>query len=155
MIESRRFPYFGDHALHEGKPICENVIMVTVESVKNMQAEIDRLRQRVSDLEHALGEDAGWFDRAKNAERERDQMRLEIEAWKDASGLQVGGDPDGVTPEAAAAYWKDVERRLCTAIGALAQLLEDKPVLGAKRVGSTTLGNLFIEIGGHIGTQRK
>lgn len=31
--------------------------------------EISNLRQRVSDLKHALGEDAGWFDRAKSAEK--------------------------------------------------------------------------------------
>ena len=43
--------------------------LATVESVKNMQAEIDNLRQRCSDLKHALGEDAGWFDRAISAEK--------------------------------------------------------------------------------------
>jgi hypothetical protein len=135
--------------MHEGKPVSENMILATIKSVKDMQEEIDNLRQRASDLKHALGEDAGWFDRAKNdAERERDQMRLEVEAWKDTSGLQVGGDPEGVTPEAAKAYWKDVERRLCIAIGALAQLLEGNPMLGTKKVGNTTLVDLFVEIGG-------
>ena len=29
-----------------------------------------------------------------------DEALAEIEAWKDASGLENGGDPDGVTPEA-------------------------------------------------------
>ena len=33
------------------------------------RSEINSLRQRVSDLKHALGEDAGWFDRAKSAEK--------------------------------------------------------------------------------------
>jgi hypothetical protein len=30
----------------------------------------------------------------------------EIDRWKDASGLECGGDPDGVTPEAAQRYWQ-------------------------------------------------
>ena len=34
----------------------------------------------------------------------------EIEAWKDASGLERGGDPDGVTPEGARKYWENIER---------------------------------------------
>jgi len=34
----------------------------------------------------------------------------EIAAWKDACGLECGGDPDGVTPKAAAEYWANIER---------------------------------------------
>lgn len=33
----------------------------------------------------------------------------EVERWKLASGLERGGDPDGVTPEAAQSYWNEVE----------------------------------------------
>lgn len=33
----------------------------------------------------------------------------EVEAWKLASGLEAGGDPDGVTPDAAQAFWERVE----------------------------------------------
>ncbi len=62
-----------------------------------------QLMRRVSDLKLALGDETGWFDRAIKAERE-------IERWKDASGLECGGDPDGVTPEGAAAYWANIER---------------------------------------------
>jgi hypothetical protein len=42
------------------------------------KAEVERLRVRVSDLKFALGDDAGWFDRAKAAERERDADRTRI-----------------------------------------------------------------------------
>lgn len=37
--------------------------------------ERDALRQRVSDLRFALGDNAGWFDRARKAEAERDDWR--------------------------------------------------------------------------------
>lgn len=90
-------------------------------------------------------------DRLNSLAFEKVELAEEVEKWKEASGLQVGGDPDGVTPEAARDYWKDIERRLSIAIGALAQLLEDKPMLGARKAGSTTLGNLFVEIGGRHG----
>ncbi len=30
----------------------------------------------------------------------------EVNRWKDASGLECGGDPSEVTPEAAAKYWE-------------------------------------------------
>jgi hypothetical protein len=33
----------------------------------------------------------------------------EIEKWKDASGLECGGDPDGVTPDACREYWGNIE----------------------------------------------
>ncbi len=47
------------------------------------------------------------------ASRRERQLLAEMEAldarWKSASGLARGGDPDGVTPEAAAEYWGAVE----------------------------------------------
>ena len=39
------------------------------------------------------------------------QSLAEIEEWKLASGLEVGGDPDGVTPAAARRYWEELEAR--------------------------------------------
>ncbi len=38
------------------------------------------------------------------------ELLEEIEAWKSASGLECGGDPDGVTPSAAQRYWEQIER---------------------------------------------
>ena len=61
------------------------------------------LERKIADLKHALGDEAGWFDRAMRAEKE-------IEAWKDATGLECGGDPDGITPQKAMEYWESIER---------------------------------------------
>lgn len=44
-----------------------------------LRAENAALRQRVHDLKFALGDGAGWFDRAMAAERERDAARAEVE----------------------------------------------------------------------------
>lgn len=33
------------------------------------------------------------------------ELESEIEEWQDASGLELGGDPGGVTPEGMRAYW--------------------------------------------------
>jgi len=33
----------------------------------------------------------------------------EIEQWQSASGLESGGDPSGVTPDAMSRYWEGVE----------------------------------------------
>ena len=38
--------------------------------------------------------------------------RQSIDAWKNASGLERGGDPDGVTPAAMQQYWEEQERQL-------------------------------------------
>lgn len=48
----------------------------------------------------------GAADEAKHGELERRNLELlnEIEQWKDASGLEVGGDPDGVTPDMLRKY---------------------------------------------------
>jgi hypothetical protein len=34
----------------------------------------------------------------------------EIIAWKEASGLELGGDPDGVTPRAAQEFWDNTDK---------------------------------------------
>ena len=36
-----------------------------------------------------------------------DLANNQIDEWKDASGLECGGDPDGVTPSKAKKFWKD------------------------------------------------
>ena len=38
------------------------------------------------------------------------RLKEEIEEWKNASGLEYGGDPDGVTPKACREYWENFER---------------------------------------------
>lgn len=58
-----------------------------------MQDEIDRLKTQLGEYSRKL------IDAAD-----------EIMAWKEASGLECGGDPDGVTPKAAAEYWANIER---------------------------------------------
>jgi hypothetical protein len=40
------------------------------------------------------------------------RLEEEIEKWKIASGLQKGGDPDGVTPQLAERYWAVVRRKV-------------------------------------------
>lgn len=46
--------------------------------------------------------------RREAAERERDEERV---LWQEASGLECGGDPDGVTPRGLAKYLREVEAR--------------------------------------------
>lgn len=41
---------------------------------------------------------------------ERDTLLALVERWKEASGLVCGGDPDGMTPEAAKRYWEAAEK---------------------------------------------
>ena len=50
------------------------------------------------------------------ANYEISKLSHEIDRWKSASGLECGGDPDGVTPEAAAKYWRRGEDRLVAAL---------------------------------------
>lgn len=80
---------------------------------------------------HALdGVDAQALEHALTiTERERDdllaQLRSaqdELEQWKDASGLECGGDPDSVTPEKAQAYWERIEK-IATGTGWLPEVL--------------------------------
>jgi hypothetical protein len=39
-------------------------------------------------------------------------LLAEIEEWKEASGLECGGDPDGVTPAKAKEFWSAESRRI-------------------------------------------
>ena len=54
------------------------------------------------------------MDRDKNKVKELEAKNLalleEIEEWKKATGLEKGGDPDGVTPEDARKYWESLVR---------------------------------------------
>lgn len=43
------------------------------------------------------------------------ELRDKLEEWKDASGLECGGDPDGVTPGAMRKYWESIEAELARA----------------------------------------
>lgn len=61
--------------------------------------------------------------RAERAEAERDDLKgraeraeAEVERWKEASGLECGGDPDGVTPARAQRYWEQVEAECDSAL---------------------------------------
>ena len=63
------------------------------DAFKQLLHDIDRQTKALEDV------------RAENA-----KLSEEIDAWKDASGLECGGDPDGVTPKAAKAHWEKVER---------------------------------------------
>jgi hypothetical protein len=74
QIEQAKSSYMPSIVRHEDDGSMTKMTLATVESVKNMQAEIDSLRQRCSDLKHALGEDAGWFDRAISAEKRAKEL---------------------------------------------------------------------------------
>ena len=56
------------------------------------------------------------------AERERDALREQVEAWQVASGLEAGGDPGGVTPAAAERHWQAVEAALARVTAERAEL---------------------------------
>lgn len=56
------------------------------------------------------GADAQALEHALTiTERERDGARDLVERWKLASGLECGGDPDGVMPEIAGGYWLKIQ----------------------------------------------
>lgn len=88
---------------------------------------INRMRDREECGNHFtehLVDDTKWaIEKLLDALRHREDalrsanesvVRLsdEIERWKDASGLECRGDPDGVTPEAARKYWDEVEAEI-------------------------------------------
>lgn len=56
---------------------------------------IDELHQLTDFLKHNL-----------------EMAEKQIEQWKDASGLERGGDPDGVTPESAKEFWDTEAKRV-------------------------------------------
>jgi hypothetical protein len=49
-------------------------------------------------------------NRASELENENLKLLGEIDEWKDASGLECGGDPGGVTPQACREYWENFKR---------------------------------------------
>ena len=46
--------------------------------IAKLRARAEKAEQRVADLKFALGESAGWFDRFKKAEQERDALRVRL-----------------------------------------------------------------------------
>lgn len=44
--------------------------------------------------------------------RDLEIAKKQIEQWKDASGLECGGDPDGVTPAKAKKFWDAETKRV-------------------------------------------
>jgi len=64
------------------------------ERIEQLEKEVERLEKLVAQKNERL-----------------EEADAEIEAWKDASGLECGGDPDNVTPEACRKYWKEFERK--------------------------------------------
>jgi outer membrane murein-binding lipoprotein Lpp len=46
---------------------------------------------------------------------QRKQLEAQLDDWKDASGLECGGDPDGVTPEHLRKFIADLEAELAQA----------------------------------------
>ena len=64
-----------------------------------------------------------WARAVTELTREKYTAEAEIEEWKLASGLERGGDPDGVTPAAMQQYWEGQERQLALCREALRGLL--------------------------------
>lgn len=68
----------------------------------------DTLRIRsLEDENHKLKKDIEFL------QNENNRMTDEIERWKFASGLERGGDPDGVRPEDAERFWSNAFSNLC------------------------------------------
>lgn len=59
-------------------------------------------------IEKLLGVLKHREDALRSANESVVRLSDEIERWKDASGLDLGGDPDGVTPE----YWNRVKAEI-------------------------------------------
>jgi len=71
---------------------------------------------------------------------ERDELRAsalaaeaEVEAWKLASGLERGGNPDAVTPQDAEEHWTKVGQASQALMAEVAMLLLDVPRLRETR----------------------
>jgi len=81
QIEQAKPSYMPSIVRHEDDGSMTKMTLATVESVRNMQEEIDNLRQRCSDLKHALGEGADWSYRAISAEKRAARMCLVVEQF--------------------------------------------------------------------------
>jgi len=64
-----------------------------------------------------------WARTVTELTREKYTAEAEVDAWKLASGLERGGDPDGVTPAGMQQYWEEQERQLSLCREALRGLL--------------------------------
>lgn len=81
----------------------------------DLQAAVDRTQMEFPELLPVILDLASDRDvQAAEVERLREELERaaeQVDAWKDASGLECGGDPDGVTPAAMKRYWESVESR--------------------------------------------
>ena len=75
--------------------------------------------EQLSAYESALSEVSRLKAQLQEYSRKMVDAADEIVAWKDATGLECGGDPDGVTPAKAKEFW-DVEAKRFEAIKAQA-----------------------------------
>ena len=81
--------YMPSIVRHEDDGSKTDMTLLTVEAVSKMQSEINRLRAELCDL-----------------------LR-EVDEWKNASQLEIAGDPDGILPRHLAAYIAEQDA-LCT-----------------------------------------
>ena len=78
------------------------------------------------------------------ANYEISKLSREIDSWKSASGLECGGDPDGVTPEAAQKYWAALESALTEAQDTAAALVGAYHAGTTPPVAAVTMASLWL-----------
>lgn len=80
---------------------------------------INRLVRENIRYKDRLQIDPGGSDKIDELQQSNDFLRhraetaeTQIERWKDASGLECGGDPDGITPAKAKEFWDAEAKRI-------------------------------------------
>jgi hypothetical protein len=65
-------------------------LRLTLKQRDDISRELQARAQRIADLKFALGDGAGWFDRARAAEKERDGLRAEVEQAREDMRIGAG-----------------------------------------------------------------
>lgn len=142
QFEQADSSYMPSIVRHEDDGSKTDMTLLTVEAVSKMQSEINRLRAELCDTktkliahEQDVRDAAGEFRipvpaprtetagllasavlsrrRAQRYEEENLVLLREVDEWKNASQLEIAGDPDGILPRHLAAYIAEQDA-LCT-----------------------------------------
>jgi hypothetical protein len=99
-------------ALHDASTAAELVERKHFENVHNIITERDQLRFLMEE-KHKIAKDL-----VNRHKQETCRLLAEIDEWKDASGVERDGDPDGITPDDLRARMNHLQESLIEAYGA-------------------------------------
>jgi len=105
-----------------------DVLLAALDEQREMSADLARgltLEMERSTALNGIIRNNAWSSKTTigRLEHECDSLGAKVAQWQLASGLERGGDPDGVTPDAMRAYWEEQERELALCKEALRGLL--------------------------------